>query len=70
MVAGPTADHNVVPFYSQVQLFDPGVADAIPDWTAESLDRGVAAGPSGLAILTRGDFERGAEDLSHVRLRV
>ena len=70
MVTGPTADHSVVPFYAQVQLFDPGVADAIPDWTAESLEQGVAAGPSGLAILTRGDFKRGAEDLSRVRLRV
>ena len=70
MVAGPIADHVVVPFHGQVQLFDPGVEDAIPDWTAESLERGVAAGPSGLAILTRGDFEREAEDLSRVRLRV
>jgi hypothetical protein len=70
MVAGPAADHNVVPFYAQVQLFDPGVTDAIPDWTAESLEQGVAAGRSGLAILTRGDFERGAEDPSRVRLRV
>jgi hypothetical protein len=70
MAAGPTANHRVVPFYAQVQLFDPGVADAIPDWTAESLEQGVAAGPSGLAILTRDDFERGAEDLSRVRLRV
>ena len=60
----------MVPFYAQVQLFDPGVADAIPDWTAKSLDQGVAAGPSGLAILTRRDFEREAEDLSRVRLRV
>ena len=70
MVAGPAADHTVVPFHAQVQLFDPGVEDAIPEWTAESLEQGVAAGPSGLSILTRADFERGAEDLSRVRVRV
>ena len=60
MVAGPIADHVVVPFHGQVQLFHPGVEDAIPEWTDESLEQGVAAGPSGLSILTRGDFERGA----------
>jgi hypothetical protein len=53
MVAGPTADHSVVPFHALVQLFDPGVEDAIPEWTDESLELGVAAGPSGLSILTR-----------------
>ena len=70
IVAGTTADHSVVPYHAQVQEFDPGVEDAIPEWTDESLEQGVAAGPSGLAILTRGDFERGAEDLSRVRVRV
>jgi hypothetical protein len=60
MVAGPAAEHTVVPFHTQVQLFDPGVEDAIPEWTAESLEQGVAAGPSGLSILTTADFERGA----------
>jgi hypothetical protein len=70
MVAGPAADNTVVPFHAQVHLFDPGVEDAIPEWTAESLEQGVAAGPSGLSILTRADFERRAEDLSRVRVRV
>ena len=70
MGAGPAADHRIVPFYGQVELFDPSAGDPIPVWTDESLKRGVAAGPSGLSILTKSDFERGAEDLARVRVRV
>lgn len=70
MAAGPSADHSVVSFHARVQVFDPGVGDAMPEWTDESLKQGVAAGPSGLAILTRGDFERETVHLSRVRVRM
>jgi hypothetical protein len=53
-----------------VDVFDPTVTGAIPTWTDESLDRGIAAGPSGMAIATRSDFERGGDDLASVRMRV
>jgi hypothetical protein len=69
-MAGPAADHSVVPFYAQVELFDPSASDPIPLWTERSLEQGVSASPSGLSILTRSDFERGAEDLARVRVRV
>jgi hypothetical protein len=36
----------------------------------ESLDQGIAASPSGMAIATRSDFERGSDDLVSVRIRV
>jgi len=52
MGAGPASDHSVVPFYGQVELFDPSAGDPIPVWTDDSLERGVSASPSGLSILT------------------
>jgi hypothetical protein len=70
MDTSPLGEHSTVPYYAQVDVFDPTVTGAIPTWTDESLDRGIAAGPSGMAIATRSDFERGGDDFASVRMRV
>lgn len=70
MDAGPLADHSTVPYYAQVDVFDPSVDDAIPIWTDSSLGQGIAASRFGMAIATRSDFERGSDDLGTVRIRV
>jgi hypothetical protein len=66
----PVADYSFVPFYAQLQLYDPSSGDPLPEWTEDSLDQGVAAGRSGLTIATRSDFEPGVDDLAEVRIRV
>jgi hypothetical protein len=70
MDTSPLGEHSTVPYYAQVDVFDPTVTGAIPMWTDESLDQGIAASPSGMAIATRSDFERGSDDLVSVRIRV
>ena len=66
----PIAEHSTVPYHAQVVAFDPTVADAVPTWADDSLDRGIAAGQSGIAIATRSDYESGSDDLASVRMRV
>jgi hypothetical protein len=70
METSPQGEHSTVPYYAQVDVFDPTVTSAIPMWTDEFIHRGIAAGPSGMAIATRSDFERGSDDLASVRMRV
>jgi hypothetical protein len=70
MDTSPLGEHSTVPYYAQVDVFDPTVTGAIPMWTDESLDQGIAAGPSGMAIATRPDFERESDNLASVRMRV
>jgi hypothetical protein len=70
METSPAAEHSTVPYHAQVDVFDPTVTDPIPMWTDDSLGRGIAASPSGMAIATRSDFERGSDDLVSVRIRV